>query len=194
MILEGLVTTLGPDGAVNLAPMGPVLFPPYHLDPGSRFELRPFATSHTWANLRGHPEGVLHVSDDVLLLAQAAIGELDTLPPLFPARFVRGQCIAFACRACEFRIVGTDDSSERIRLSAEVVHVHRLRDFFGLNRAMHAVVEAAILATRTHLLPAEQIEEEYRRLAVLVQKTGGPREQEAFALLQRYVQKSTGSA
>ena len=72
-------------------------------------------------------------------------------------------------------------------MEAEVVHAGRLRDFFGFNRAKHAVVEAAILATRTAFLPAEQIADEFKRLAILVQKTGGPDEHAAFALLQEYV-------
>jgi len=52
---------------------------------------------------------------------------------------------------------------------------------------MFAVVEAAILATRVHLLPAATITADFDRLAVLVQKTGGPREAEAFELLRDYV-------
>ena len=31
------------------------------------------------------------------------------------------------------------------------------REFFGFNRAKHAVLEAAILATRVELLPADEI-------------------------------------
>ena len=72
-------------------------------------------------------------------------------------------------------------------MEAEVVHTGRLRDFFGFNRAKHAVVEAAILATRTAFLPAEQIAADFKRLAVLVEKTGGPDEHVAFALLQEHV-------
>ncbi len=131
----------------------------------------------------------MHVTDDVLLLARAAVGPVEPLPALLPTAVVRGWVLADSCRACEFRIVGVDDRQERITLLAKVVHVHRLRDFFGFNRAKHAVLEAAILATRTHLLPAEQIEAEYQRLAVLIDKTGGPREQEAFAFLQRYTRQ-----
>ena len=62
-----------------------------------------------------------------------------------------------------------------------------MREFFGFNRAMFAVVEAAILATRTAFLPAEQIAADYERLAVPVEKTGGEREREAFAFLRAYV-------
>jgi hypothetical protein len=191
MILEGIVTTLSGD-TLNIAPMGPRLAPPYSLEVGSRFELRPFRTARTFANLVSHPEGVLHVSDDVLLLARAAIGTVEPLPPLLPAVAVRGHILKDACRAYEFRITNVDDRDERVTFIADVLQLHRLRDFFGFNRAKHAVLEAAILATRTHLLPAEEIENEYKRLAMLVAKTGGPSEQEAFELLKGYVSKVAG--
>jgi len=68
-----------------------------------------------------------------------------------------------------------------------VVHRGVNREFMGFNRAKHAVLEAAILATRTHLLPADQIRDEYARLQIIVEKTAGPREREAMALLTDYV-------
>src|SRR5204862_219607 len=82
---------LGPDREVNVAPMGPHLpdlstssaFP--RRDPLQRFVLKPFRTARTYQNLKAHGEGVLHVTDDVLLLAQAAVGVPDPFPPLFPA-------------------------------------------------------------------------------------------------------------
>jgi hypothetical protein len=190
MILEGIVTTLGPTGEVNVAPMGPRLTAPYLLEAGSRFELRPFNTARTYANLCGHPEGALHISDDVLLLARAAIGNVEPFPPCLPAVKIRGAVLGEACRAYEFRVVSCDDREERATFVAEVLYVHRFRDFFGFNRAMHAVLEAAILATRTSILPREHIEADFQRLSVLVGKTGGPREKEAFALLQEHVRQA----
>jgi len=56
------------------------------------------------------------------------------------------------------------------------------------------VLEAAILATRTHLLPAEQIREEFARLQVIVDKTAGPREREAMTLLAEYVRAAPAAA
>jgi hypothetical protein len=185
MILEGVVTTVAADGTVNIAPMGPHVpdsSPPAKLD---RFVLRPFRTAHTYTNLELLPEGVFHVTDDVLLLARAAIGPVEA--PLFPAARVRGWVLHDACRYYEFRIVARDISAERAELHAEVVHSGRLRDFFGFNRGKHAALEAAILATRLHLLPREEIEGKFRELAVLVEKTGGPQEREAFALLRAHV-------
>lgn len=182
MILESIVTTRNPDGAINIAPMGPLVTPTM-----AAFVLRPFRTAQTYRNLKAHGEGVLHVTDDVLLLAQAALGPVEPLPALVPAAVVRGAILADACRYYEFRVTGLDDREERTRIEAEVVHCGRLREFFGFNRAKHAVVEAAILATRTAFLPIDEIEEEYRKLGVLVDKTGGTAERQAFALLQEHV-------
>ena len=182
MILEGLITTLDSAGGVNIAPIGP------QVDGAmERFGLRLFPTSQTWRNLAAQREGVLHVTDDVLLLARAAVGPIKPLPPLFPAQKVRGAVLSDACRYYEFRIKGMYEGEERVRLEAEVVHAGRLRDFFGFNRAKHAVIEAAILATRTEWLPLKDIEAEYGKLKVLVEKTGGAQELQAFAFLQQYL-------
>jgi hypothetical protein len=185
MILEGIVTTIGPRGDINIAPMGP------RVDAAmQRILLRPFNTSQTYRNLKAHGEGVLHVTDDVLLLARAAIGPVEPPPPLFPAEKVRGWVLRDACRYYEFRVLSLDDTTERVSIDGAVVHTGRLRDFFGFNRAKHAVVEAAILATRRHILPLADIEAEYRKLAVLVDKTGGSQEHEAFAVLRAHVAKA----
>jgi hypothetical protein len=184
MILEGIVTTIGPTGALNVAPMGP------RFDASMQhFLLRPYRTATTYRNLKEHGEGVLHVTDDVLLLARAALGPIEPPPAVFAAAHVRGFVLRDACRYHEFRVVALDESEERVRIEAEVVHTGRLRDFFGFNRAKHAVVEAAILATRTDFLPPDEIESEYRKLAVLVDKTGGEPERQAFALLREHVER-----
>ena len=187
LVLEALVTTLDSAGEIHFAPMGP------HVQPDMRrFLLRPFPTSQTYQNLRSHPEGVLHVTDDVLLLARAAIGRLPEAPPHRPASVVKGFVLTDSCRAFEFRVTSFDDSAQRVKIECEVVHAETLRDFFGLNRAKHAVVEAAILATRIHLLPLDEIAAEYAKLAVLVEKTGGEQEHEAFGVLQRYLDEARG--
>jgi hypothetical protein len=182
MILEGIVTTISPEGRLNIAPMGP------HVGATlERFTLRPFRTSQTYRNLKSRGEGVLHITDDVLLLAKAAIDALDLPPPVFPARSVHGSVLADACRYYEFEVISLDDREERTSIETQVVHSARLRDFFGFNRAKHAVLEAAILATRTEFLPLDEILADYRKLTVLVQKTGGPPEHQAFQLLEQYV-------
>lgn len=185
MILEGIVTTVSASGEVNIAPMGP------RVDGGmDRILLRPYRTAKTYQNLKAHGEGVFHVTDDVLLLAKAALGEPEPPPALSRARQVRGFILRDACRFYEFRVHSIDDREERARIEVEVVHSGRLRDFFGFNRAKSAVVEAAILATRTAFLPREEIEAEFRKLAVIVDKTGGPQEHEAFEFLRARLGKT----
>lgn len=182
LILEGVVTTLNADDQLNVAPMGPIVD-----ESITTLLLRPFQTSQTYCNLKLRPEGVFHVTDDVLLIARAAIGRLDPLPETFPAEKITGRVITSACRWYEFEVVECDDRTERTNLTARVVHVGNLRDFFGFNRAKHAVLEAAILATRLHLLPREDVQRQFAALRILVEKTAGPREREAFALLEAFV-------
>lgn len=183
MILEGIVTTRNEDGTTNVAPMGPIVDPAMHV-----LRLRPFRTSRTYANLARDRQGVLHVVDDVLLLARAAIGRLEETPETMPAEVVDGDVLVSACRWYEFEIVSLDDSTERTEAEAEVRHVGRLRDFFGFNRAKHAVLEAAILATRLHLIPRDEIEARLDDLSSPVEKTAGPAEREAFALIRTFVE------
>ena len=187
MILEGIVTSLSDRDEVNVAPMGPIVD-----EALATLVLRPFRTSQTYQNLKQRPYGVFHVVDDVLLLARAALGKLPCAPATFPAERVTGRVLSEACRWYEFEISSCDDSRERTEMTAQVVHSGRLRDFLGFNRAKHAVLEAAILATRLHLLAPADVHAEFERLRVIVDKTAGPREREAFKLLEDYV-RSPGS-
>jgi hypothetical protein len=70
VILESIVTTADADGVVNVAPMGP------HIDNESftGITLKPFRSSRTYANLKRSGVAVVHVTDDVEMIAQAAIG------------------------------------------------------------------------------------------------------------------------
>lgn len=181
-IAEGIVTTVNDDGSANIAPMGPRVDRDF-----SSFILRPFATSTTFRNLKRTGEGVFHVVDDVELLARAAIGRLEPLPELLPARQVSGVVLAAACRWYELRVVELDDSQERTTIRCQAAAAGKLRDFFGFNRAKHAVVEAAILATRLGILTDDEIALQFARLTTLVEKTAGVQERQAFAILQGYI-------
>lgn len=178
MIVEGIVTSLSASGAINVAPMGPIVD-----DDFQRLLLRPFKTSQTYRNLKEHPWGVFHVVDDVLLIARAALDRLPETPVTSPAFRIPGQVLADCCRWYEFEVASLDDSADRTEIEARVVHGGRVRDMFGLNRARHAVLEATILATRLHLLPESEIRERLAALRSPVEKTAGPREFEAWGLV-----------
>ncbi|MEM9353042.1 MAG: DUF447 domain-containing protein [Planctomycetota bacterium] len=182
-ILECIVTTLNADGTVNVAPMGPEVD-----DSMDRVVLKPFKTSTTYANVSRTRTAVVNVTDDVLLLAQAAVGALKTLPETRACPGAEGAMLADACRWYALRCDHIDDRDDRVRIDTRVVARGRLRDFFGFSRAKHAVVEAAILATRVHMIPPEDLANQLSTLEPLIAKTGSSREHEAFALLQKYTQ------
>jgi len=179
-ILEGIVTTLNEDGTVNISPMGPIVD-----EQITQFVFRPYRSSTTYQNLNRTGRGVFHVTDDVLLFAQAALGQPDPLPAL------DGLILTDACRWYAFELQSLDDRQERTHIVANTTNQGRNRDFFGFNRAMHATIEAAILATRVHLLQPEEIAEELVRLTPLVEKTGGEKERRAFELLQNFIQQQS---
>lgn len=190
MILEGIVTTMNEAGDVNIAPMGPIV-PESPATDWRSFILRPFKSSTTYANLNRTSQGVLHVTDDVLLIAQAVLGNPSAAT--VPAVSIHGRRLADCCRFYEFEVEDWDESDDRTQLVVQVKHIGRVRDFFGFNRAMFAVLEAAILASRTHLLEAEYLREEMDRLQVRVEKTAGPRERQAFDLLAAHIYSGIGA-
>jgi len=184
-ILEGIVTTLSADGSPNISPMGPIVD-----DSLDRLWLRPFRTSTTYQNLKRAGAGVFHVTDDVELLAQAAVGQPDPLPCMVPAPSIEGIILADACRWYAFEVESLDDSGDRTNVVARVVDRGILREFFGFNRAKHAVLEAAILATRVHLTGVPAVLAEFDRLAVAVDKTGAAAEHRAMKFLRSYVEQA----
>lgn len=188
MILESIVTTINQDGSVNVSPMGPTVNGDL-----KKFELRPFKTSQTFANLKRTRAGVVHVTDDVGLIAQSAIGKLAPPPEFFPAKKILGQVIATTCRWYEFQVDYIDENNARTNINCKTLHTGRVRDFWGFNRAKHAVIEAAIMATRLDFLPREEIQGQFQRLETIVLKTGSNQESKAFKLLSEHVGHQTGN-
>jgi uncharacterized protein len=184
-ILEGIVTTFNADSSVNISPMGPIVD-----DALDRLWLRPFQTSTTFQNLQREGVGVFHITDDVELVAQAAIGQPEPMPNFLPTHAGRCAIIADACRWYAFEVESLDASAERTNIVARVVERGALREFIGFNRAKHAVLEAAILATRVHLVEASELAADFDRLAVIVKKTGAAPEHRAFNFLQEFVKRA----
>ena len=184
MIIEGLVTSIDPTERLNVAPMGPVVV--------GNFEaliLRPFQPSATFRNLSTLRAGVFHITDQVDIIAQAVTGTLTTLPPTEPARSIPGRVLSDCCRWFEFTIDSVDDSAPRSLMPATIRHAEERRPFFGFNRAKHAVIEAAILATRLHLISRHEVSTALTFLAPAVEKTGGPTELQAWQLITDFIRQ-----
>jgi len=184
-ILEGIVTTVNEDGTTNISPMGATID-----ETMSHFVLRPYQTSTTFRNLGRLGEGVLHVTDDVELLARAAVGQV--VAQVSDASDPRRRILTDTCRWYVFQVTELDSQQARTNIGCQVVDQGHRREFFGFNRAKHAVVEAAILATRVGILDDEQIRNELCRLSILVEKTGGDSEHRAFDFLVQHVADKIG--
>lgn len=182
LILEGIVTTNNDDGSTNVSPMGPVVDREL-----TALRLRPFKTSKTYRNLQRTGRGIFHITDDTGLLVRSALG-FSMSPALTPLPDFGTSYLTDSCRWHAFEVTAIDDSQERIEIECRVVRSERIREFLGWNRAGHAVLEATILATRVHMLPAEKIQRELERLQIIIDKTADSRERDAFRLVTGYVQ------
>jgi uncharacterized protein len=179
VIVETIVTTRDAAGTINFAPMG--------VEWGEdSIVLKPFLETTTFRNLSATRVAVVNLTDDAMLFAQSAISSPQF--PSLPAQVVPGVVLEAACSWRELEVTTIDATPPRSRIETRVLHQGTRREFIGFNRARNAILEAAILATRTHLLPAEEIRKEYARLQIVVDKTAGPREREAMELLTRYVE------
>jgi uncharacterized protein len=183
-IVETVTTTINPDGTVNCAAMG--------VEWGDEIiVIKPFRSTRTLRNLRARGAAVVNLTDDILLFTQAALG--DPHPPTRATATIDGAVLADACSWREVTVETIDASGPRARVTTHVVGRGVGREFLGFNRARHAVLEASIIASRAHLLPAGEVRGELERLQVLVDKTAGPREREAMELVRRDVRAAVGS-
>ena len=181
MIVETIVTTIAADGTLNFAPMG--------VEWGDEtIVLKPFIETTTYRNIVASRAAVVNLTDDVRIFARAAISS-----PQYestPATIVRGVVLANCCSWRELEAQAIDCTPPRSRIEMAVVHRGTRREFIGFNRARHAVLEAAIYATRLHLLPRSFIDSEMARLQVIVDKTAGPQELEAMELLTAHIRRT----
>ena len=182
MIVETIVTTRDLQGQVNVAPMG-VEWEPSADD--SRIVLKPFLETATYRNVVATRTAVVNLIDDIRVFARAAISNPQYAT--VPATAVAGVVLADCCAWRELEVASIDSTPPRSRIEATVVHRGSNRDFIGFNRACHAVLEAAIYATRVQMLPREFLESELQRLQVIVDKTAGPREFEAMTLVSTFI-------
>lgn len=174
MIHEAVMTTMGAGGVPYIAPMGVRMEDGLHL-------IAPYRPSRTLDNLRRNGQAVINYTDDVRVFAGCHTGRRSW--PTVPAGTVRGVRLAQALAHVEVEVAKWEDDDRRPRIYCRELARATHAAFQGFNRAQAAVVEAAILVSRLHRLPAEKIDRELDYLRIAVEKTAGPREREAWRWL-----------
>ncbi len=178
MILETIVVTTHADGSAHLAPFG-------IREREGRILIAPYRPSATLDNLMRSGTAVACATDDVRVFAGALTGRRDW--PLRPADVVAGHVLVSALAHRELVLDAVREDAVRPELVFRVVHEATHAAFRGFNRAQAAVLEAAVLVSRLHLLPMEKIEAEIAYLGIAVEKTAGEREREAWAWLMEAI-------
>jgi len=149
MIRESIITTLSAAGVLHIAPMGVIWHEGFPV-------LAPFRPSRTLDNLRENPCAVINHTDDVRLFAGCLTGRRDW--PTTAAENVPVPRLAGALAHAELSVSRVTEDAQRPRFHCGVVTLTAHAPFRGFNRAQAAVIEAAILVSRLHMLPAEKID------------------------------------
>ena len=189
-ILEGLVATYDSSGNPHLAPMGPeVEFTrdETNFKKLTNLTLKPFETSQTLQNLLAQKCGAFIVTDQIQYLARGAINLWDKTPEFFTGESLAVPVLNDCCYWFEFTVHDYVATSPRTKLKCHIQYHGVKRIFIGYNRAQHAILELAILATRLNIHDHQFVIDEIERLRIPVTKTGGNNELETFKLLADYV-------
>jgi uncharacterized protein len=173
-ILESIVATRAESGW-HLVPFGLI-------EEGDALVVAPFRPSPSIANLERHPFLSAAAPADIRVLAGCVTGRRDW--PTVPCDRIDAVRLADAYAHAELEVVDVADDAVRPRFRCRVVHQAMHRPFIGYNRAQAAVLEAAILSTRLHMLPPEKIIGEMSYLAIAISKTAGPAEREAWSWIE----------
>lgn len=183
-ILETVVATINPDGSHHIAPYGLI-------QDGAGWIIAPFRPSPAIENLRRGPYAVASSPYDLRVIAGAVTGRREWATE--PADKVPGLRLKDAFGHLELEVTSFQDDATRPHFRCRVVHAASHRPFVGYNRAQAAIIEAAILVTRLHMLPREKVEAEMAYLAIAVSKTAGAAETEAWEWLTEKVRGYHGA-
>ena len=178
MIYETVVTTMNPDGTVHIAPMG-------IRSEDEKYFIAPFKPSRTLDNLVNSGVAVINATDEVMIFAGCLTGQGEWT--VVDAERVACKRLAVALAHVEVRVESRKDDELRPVFTCHPVNIATHKAFKGFNRAQAAVVEAAILVSRLHLLPEEKIRSELEYLGIAIKKTAGEKERTAWRWLQEKV-------
>jgi hypothetical protein len=177
MIYETVITTVNADGSAHIAPFG-------IRERDGMIVIAPFRPSTSLDNLLRTERAVVNLTDDVRVFAGALTGRRDW--PVRQAEKIEGYVLDAALAHRELELVDVKEDVVRPELSFRVAHEAMHSAFRGFNRAQAAVLEAAVLVSRLHMLPPEKIAAEIAYLTIAIDKTAGDREKQAWGwLLER---------
>ena len=187
-VTESVVTTLGPNDRWNVAALG-LHAPEGGVSPGeadadtdAAVEAVTWGNTRTRRNFHRRAAGVVQFVADPRDFVDAALTVREESTPVLDS------ADAWVRVSVESVDEGTDGDTdwERWRLHPEAGAVRRARPF-TINRALYAVVDATVAASRLDV-PAYDTAALLDRLsyfAEVVDRCGGPAEREAFERLER---------
>ena len=178
MIRETIITTINADGSVHIAPMG-------IREEDGLVVIAPFKPSTTLDNILRNRSAVVNMTDDVRIFAGCLTGRYDW--PTLAVEGIEGYRLEQALSHMELQVTRFEEDEVRPSFYCSILARVNHRPFTGFNRAQSAVLEAAILVSRLHMLPRTKIEEEIRYLEIAVEKTAGPDESQAWEWLMQRV-------
>jgi uncharacterized protein len=178
VIHETIVTVRTESGGDHIAPMGV-------REERGWLVIAPFKPSATLDHIVRERCAVVNYTDDVRVFAGCLTGRWDW--PTLPAGQLRCNRLAAALAHSELALERIEDDPQRSRLYCRELTRVTHAPFAGFNRAQAAVIEAAILVSRLHMLSRDKVDAEMEYLSIAVSKTAGPREQEAWGWLQERI-------
>jgi len=178
VIHETIVTVRTESGGDHIAPMGV-------REERGFIVIGPFKPSATLDHILRERCAVVNYTDDVRVFAGCLTGRWEW--PTLPAEKLRCNRLAAALAHSELVLERIEDDPQRPRMFCRELARVSHAPFVGFNRAQAAVIEAAILVSRLHMLPREKIDSEMEYLSIAIGKTAGPRELEAWGWLQERI-------
>ena len=179
-IHEVIVTTLSEEGEAHSAPMGIT-------EVDGQIVIQPFKPSATYNNLKRHRQCTVNFTDDVRVFAGALTGRRSW--PTLPCQQIEGQYLEQALSHIELELVDFEESDPRAKFTGRIISETTHAPFRGFNRAQNAVIEAAVLTSRLHMLPVEKIQQEIDYLKIAIDKTAGENENEAWGWLMAKIEQ-----
>lgn len=176
-VTESIVATLGPNDRYNFAALG--LHAPG--DGSGQVTARTWGRTRTWRNFTERGAGVVQFSRDPVLFVEAALGVHERDEP------VHETADAWVRVSVERIDDGTDAGTQWVdwALSPEASEIRR-EVVPTFTRGYPAVIEATVAASRLDVdaYDSAELRDRIEFFGEVVERCGGPREQEAFERLR----------